>query len=389
MKVLVAAPTYLPSRRANTIQVMKMAQALQSIGHGVRVLVPGRKDDEIQSWDDLSSLYGLKEKIDVHWFPVYPRLRSYDYGYRVIAGFHQWEADILYTRLPQAAAFASLIGIPTIFEVHDLPGGRFGLWLFRRFLNGPGAFRLVLISRSLRDDLDHIVGPLPDYPFTLVAPDGVDLDRFENIPTPIEARASLKLSALPQLPIKAFTIGYTGHLYEGRGARLILELARQIPEFSFLMAGGDPDDVARIGFQVKRLGLKNVYLTGFIPNRKLPDYQAACDVLLMPYQWTVAASSGGNIASYLSPMKLFEYLACGRVILSSDLPVLREILSEENAILLPPDDIHSWKKALKEISQDLPRQHLLGQQAREDSKKYSWKSRAENILAFDLPLQSR
>lgn len=385
MKVLIAAPTYLPSRRANTIQVMKMAQAFQSIGHRVRVLVPGREGEET-SWDEVACHYGLVENIDIHWLPVFPRLRSYDYGFRVIAGFRQWEADILYTRLPQAAAYASLMGIPTIFELHDFPGGWFGPWLFKRYLNGPGAHRLVLISKSLRDDLNQRLGRLPEFPFTLVAPDGVDLDRYENIPIPAEARASLKYSALPELPSNAFTIGYTGHLYEGRGARFILELARQIPEFSFLVVGGDPEDVERIRIQGKRIGLNNVFLTGFIPNRDLPKYQAACDVLLMPYQRTVAASSGGNIASYLSPMKLFEYLACGRTIISSNLPVLREVLNEKNAILLSPDDIPSWTNALKDISQDLPRQHFLAQQAREDSKKYSWNSRAIKILSNNSPL---
>ena len=41
-------------------------------------------------------------------------------------------------------------------------------------------------------------------------------------------------------------------------------------------------------------------------------------------------------------MKMFEYMAAGRAILSSDLPVLREVLNEENAILLPPDEPAAW-----------------------------------------------
>jgi len=93
---------------------------------------------------------------------------------------------------------------------------------------------------------------------------------------------------------------------------------------SFLLAGGEPEDVAALREKSANLGLSNVILTGFIPNADLPIYQAACDILLMPYQSQVAASSGGDIARYLSPMKLFEYLACGKPILSSDLPVLRE-----------------------------------------------------------------
>ncbi len=120
-------------------------------------------------------------------------------------------------------------------------------------------------------------------------------------------------------------------------------MAECLPEVTFLLVGGDPEDVGRLQAQAK--GLKNVILTGFIPNVDLPLYQAACDVLLMPYQRQVAASSGGDIARYLSPMKLFEYLACGRAILCSDLPVLHEVLNPENAVLLPPDDTQAWVKS--------------------------------------------
>jgi glycosyltransferase involved in cell wall biosynthesis len=57
----------------------------------------------------------------------------------------------------------------------------------------------------------------------------------------------------------------------------------------------------------------------------------------MPYKSKVAGNSGGDIAQVTSPMKLFEYLACGRAILTSDLPVLREVLSENNAAFYPPE----------------------------------------------------
>ena len=75
-------------------------------------------------------------------------------------------------------------------------------------------------------------------------------------------------------------------------------------------------------------GIKNVHLTGFVPNEELPLYQAACDILLMPYEEAIAGSSGGDTARFASPMKAFEYMAAGRPILSSDLPVFREVLDE-------------------------------------------------------------
>jgi glycosyltransferase involved in cell wall biosynthesis len=380
MKVLLAAPTYLPSRRANTLQVLKMAQALQEIGHEVRVLVPDPHKDRIPDWESLSHHYGLNQKLDLYWLPVNARFRSYDYGYKVIQQFRIWDADLLYTRLPQAAALASTLQVPTIFEIHDLPGGRVGPWLLRVFLKGRGAQRLVVITEALRDALDNQVSSLPDAPFTIITPDGVDLSRYENTPTPKEARESLKVRGHFPLPTDRFTAGYTGSLYEGRGMKLILALARHLTDITFLIVGGSPDSLKALQAEVEQHQLENVILHGFVANMELVEYQSACDVLLMPYQEKVAASSGGDIAPYLSPMKLFEYLACGRVILSSDLPVLREILDESNAVLLPPSDVFAWVNVLREIKDDLPRWKALAAQARRDSERYTWEARAIKIL---------
>ena len=110
-------------------------------------------------------------------------------------------------------------------------------------------------------------------------------------------------------------------------------------------------------------------------------FQAACDVLLMPYQRRVSASSGGDIGSFLSPMKMFEYLACGRVIISSNLPVLLEVLNETNAILLPPEDPALWVSAILEIKEDHTRRETLGNNARRDAKSYTWESRAARIFS--------
>jgi glycosyltransferase involved in cell wall biosynthesis len=368
MKICLIAPTYLPSRRANTIQVMKMAQAISVLDHDVNVLAPrAEKMANDPSWDDLAHHYGLQHPFDVKWLPVNPRLRSYDYGLKSVLQSQRWGADLIYTRLPQAAALASFLGKNTIFEIHDLPQGVLGPWLLNRFLGGSGARRLVVITRALRDDL-----ALRNFP-TIIAPDGVDLERYGNLPDPVEARHELSLP-------DQFTVGYTGHLYPGRGVDMLISLAARLPEMSFLFVGGNPKDVEQTRKKVQIGELNNITLTGFVPNSELPAYQAACDVLLMPYQRRVSASSGGDIAPYLSPMKLFEYLACGRAIISSNLPVLCETLNAENAILLPPDDVDAWVLALQDLRANPERGEALGHQARQDAQAYSWEDRAQKIF---------
>ena len=376
MKIAVIAPSHLPARRANTVQVMKMSNALADMGQAVRLYAPGIPQPK-PGWDELARHHGLQTRFEVEWLPAIPSLRRYDFSYRALRRARRWGADLVYTRLPQAAALASLTRLGTIYEVHDLPVGVTSPFLFRRFLKGDGARRLVVITRALAADLHaRLNAPLAP-PFTLVAPDGVDLARYRDLPDPQAARRELFARHGWRL---GFTAGYTGHFYPGRGADLLMELAAHLPEVSFVLVGGEPQDVARLLIQVESRGLTNLYLGGFVPNVELPLYQAACDLLLMPYQVQVAASSGGDIGRYLSPMKMFEYLACGRAILSSDLPVLREVLNPANALLLPPGEVGAWVGAVESLHADPARCAALGEQARRDAGSYTWERRAGRIL---------
>ncbi len=395
MKIALVAPSHLPSRRANTLQVMKMAQAFTCLGHTVRVAIPGKAVQPV-TWDELARLYGLRVQFPMEWLPAWSFLRRYDYGLRSVRWAQRWNADLLYTRLPQAAAIASAIGLATVLEVHDLPSGMMGTWLFRRFLRGSGRRRLVAITHALADDLAEKLGApgvreeasqtlaadgaaIPG--FTVVAPDGVDLERYASLPGPGQARQMLGEADIPvSIPPDRFTAGYTGHLYTGRGIDTILEMARRLPEVAFLLVGGEPEEVLRLRDTVQSRGLANVHLTGFVPNAELPRYHAACDVFLMPYQEHVAASSGGDIARYLSPMKLFEYMACGRPILCSDLPVLVEVLNTENAVLLPPEDVDAWTGALESLRGDPERRFALERRTLSEVKNYTWEKRAQRIL---------
>jgi glycosyltransferase involved in cell wall biosynthesis len=101
----------------------------------------------------------------------------------------------------------------------------------------------------------------------------------------------------------------------------------------------------------------------------------------MPYARRISVSSGGDTARFASPMKVFEYFAAQRAVISSDLPVLREVLNESNALLVPPEDVHAWNNALQSLISDASLRKKLAKQAGEDAKKYSWRQRAENSLA--------
>ena len=108
----------------------------------------------------------------------------------------------------------------------------------------------------------------------LVAPNGVELERYESLPGPEEARRQLGLPP-------GLTAGFTGHTYPGRGAEMLFALAQQLPQLNFLWVGGRPNDVTQWRTRTSQMGLANVTLTGFVANRHIPLYQAAGDLLLI------------------------------------------------------------------------------------------------------------
>jgi len=127
-------------------------------------------------------------------------------------------------------------------------------------------------------------------------------------------------------------------------------------------------------------GITNVTLTGFIPNQQIPLYQATADVLLMPFSRSFGGSSGGDTSRICSPLKTFEYLATGRAILASDLPVMREVLNESNVCFYTPEDFDSLRNQFSKLISDAQWRTKLAATALEDAAAYDWRRRMATIL---------
>src|SRR5207247_9173141 len=141
--------------------------------------------------------------------------------------------------------------------------------------------RLGSLTVALIDvlDRDHHIRLHADD--VIIAPNGVDLERFAALPSsPEAARQTLNLPSLP-------TVMCTGHLYAGRGADLFLALAKSIPQVHFVWVGGRPTDITTWKQRAEGENISNITFTGFIPNQDLPLYQSAADILLMPYSRSI------------------------------------------------------------------------------------------------------
>jgi glycosyltransferase involved in cell wall biosynthesis len=77
---------------------------------------------------------------------------------------------------------------------------------------------------------------------------------------------------------------------------------------------------------------------------------------------------------------MFEYLACGRPILASDLLILREILTDENAVILPSGDLDTWVQTLLRLHSEPLTRKRLGNAGKDTAALYSWENRALRVL---------
>ena len=371
MKIVCIAASFIPSNTANSIQVVKASHALAALGHEVTLLVPG---DETIPWEDLKTHYGLQYPFAITWISENLAYKRYDFAYKAVYRAKRIKPDLVYTWVLQAGVLALWFDLPTALELHDRVTGKIGPWLFRRFWASETRKRLITNTHALRKILIEEFNVDPAEKDILVAPNGVDLTRYQGLPSPSEARKAL---GLPDV----FTAGYTGHFYAGRGMALMFDLAKAMPNIHFLWVGGEPDDVAKWIMRVQSDGVQNITLTGFVDNARLPKYQAASNVLLMPYGKQIAGSGGGDSSQVASPMKMFEYMAAGRAILSSDLPVIHEVLTKDTAVFCPAGDLLAWIEALSELKANLLRCQALGESARKAVEGFTWESRAERAMA--------
>lgn len=367
MKIAYLTFSAIPSALADSVQSMKMCNGFVQAGHEVIMLAPDRLLlDPVAG--DLHEFYGLPACFEVRKLPwIHVMQRAYFYGAYAAWQARRWGPQVVYSRTTWEAMWAVRLGLPTIFESHSPVGGRVTAPLFRRFLKSNRLLRLVVISGALAEYYRTAYGF--DAARLVVARDGAD-PIPEGLPLP-ERWPGRKGS---------LQVGYFGSLVEGRGLALIGRLAALHPEMDFQIGGGRPGQVA---YWRARIPSPNVFFHGWISPRDLPRYLSACDLLLAPYEQRVFIGQGDyETTAWMSPMKLFDYMAAGKAILTSDLPAIREFLEHERtALLCPPADEPAWFAAVARLAAEAALRLRLGAAARREvAEKYTWKARAEKVL---------
>lgn len=373
MKIVYIASSIIPSRTANSIHVMKMCQAFARNGHDVTLIFPDRRREEVSGVSDIYSYYGVEPCFAVERLPwLRVRGRGYVYGYLAGKRARRLSPDVVYGRNTAGCFASALRGIRTIYEVHQPVGDLGGMdeLLFRYMIRRRSFKRIVSITEALANHYRE------EYACTnieiVVAPDGADPIPPGTIPVDIGGAGN------------GLNVGYIGHLYKGKGAELVLQLARRLPEFRFHIVGGTATDITKTHDIMPENVPENMVFHGFLPPSVVDRYRLAFDVLLAPYQRTVHVSGGErtSIAKWMSPLKIFEYMAAGKPIVCSDLPVIREVLQDGyNALLCEPDDVEGWVASLTKLKRDRTLAKRIATAALQDfTERYTWQRRAALVL---------
>ncbi|MFA5133283.1 MAG: glycosyltransferase [Patescibacteria group bacterium] len=374
IKIDYIANARIPTEKAHGLQIMKMCEAW-SLGNRVVLYLPNRKNplgkiNPLEFYRIPDGHFDIRKISCLDLMPyikVLGRLafwiQNLSFAFNVARKLKNTGADIIFSRDFLSSFILSCSGRKVIYEVHDSPRNTF---LKRCALKK--IYKFVATNNFKKDELVKIFG-IPDWKI-FVAPNGVDEMFF------VGKNKELSRKALG-LPLDKKIVLYSGHLYSWKGAETLLEAAKKLPkEYLTVFVGGTEDDAAR--FKEKAGENDNILILGYRPYAEIPDYLSSADVLILPN------TAKENISlKETSPIKLFEYMASSRPIIASDIPSIREVVSENEVIFFEPDNAEDLKNKIEKVSGDpvyiLER---VKNAKRMISNYYSWQSRAEKILDF-------
>jgi glycosyltransferase involved in cell wall biosynthesis len=296
----------------------------------------------------------------------------------------QFRPDAIYQRHTAfglaGAVLARLVRAPLVLEFNssEVWKGRYwgGLHHVRRAerierLNLLAADRVVVVSSALRDQLLGMQVPLGKI---LVNPNGVDPTRFRPELAGTEVRRRFGLQG-------TVVIGFSGTFGKWHGiptlAAVLPKVLSARPQARFLLLG---DGALRplVDEAVTRERLSDrVVQPGLVPHAAMPDYLAACDILISPHGRQVDGRE-----FFGSPTKLFEYMAAGRAIVASAVGQIADVLVDgESALLVPPDDPDALARAIVRLVDDACLRVRLGQAVRARVERdHTWLANAQRLL---------
>ena len=327
----------------------------------------------------------VQQLFRIPYLNIFTNLRLYDACLRVLPGH-----DVIYERnglyRNGIAMACRKLKIPYVLFVeadeimeHDYMGepltGLLRRSAQRQFrYNLETADRIICVSSQLRTHLIAKWGISAQK--IIVLPNGVAVAQFR--PDSNSSKRVRKVFGFEDNPLVLFV----GNFYEWHDIVTLLDsfpLVLNVHPNVRLVLVGDGSMRESMEKYSADLGLSHVvYFTGLIPHTDVPDYMASADIAVVPYPEM-------DQENWLSPLKLFEYMASAKAIVASEVGQVKDIIQHEaNGLLVTAGDAQEMSKAIIRLIDDIDLRTRLGKQAREDAvKTHSWEqyiSRLEYIF---------
>lgn len=298
--------------------------------------------------------------------------------------------DILYLRQNSfpffPIAMCKLLKIPTIVEVNGLvmdelkvsPDSKsFAYRVFSYLALRSERFnyrycdRIVSVTDKLKDELVRLYSIPAEK--VLVINNGANTDIFKPMDQK-QARVRLGLDDSKRY------VCFVGHLAAWQGVEFLIysspHILEKCPDVHFLIVGDGvmrdklPEIASEIGFSDK------FTFTGRIPYEEVPIYINAADVCVAPF----IKARNSNIG--LSALKTYEYLACGKPIVASSIPGVKDLIElSGGGISVPPENPRELANAVVKLMLDQKTRNIMGEQGRKYVvENHSWDGVARKIL---------
>ncbi|MDA1209164.1 MAG: glycosyltransferase family 4 protein [bacterium] len=370
-----------PTEKAHGKQIAEVCSAISALGHDIDLVCPTiRNNIHISAHE----YYGLPVTFSIkylhnfdataHWWvPGILRfgLTMLCYRRALKHYFTSHASDLVYVRSPLLLSPLLAARVPVVLELHSIPKRARSI-LVKQCMQ----CKLVVCLTSLM--ADELVELGVDRNRIAVEGDGVDLSRFTQLPSSDEIRSSY------DLPKKRKLVGYVGSLVtqntieKGVGELIdALSILKEYGEESFgWIVGGPKSWQKKYQKHAHDIGLTGLDIR-FQERIPVPDVAAAlsaCDVLVYP----APTSSHPFFLRYTSPLKIFEYMAADKIIVSADIPPIREIADETAVIFCKPGNAQSLADALQAALDSDPSAQSKARLS--IAQHYSWEKRMQRIL---------
>jgi glycosyltransferase involved in cell wall biosynthesis len=392
-RIVYLANARLPTEKAHGYQICKMCEAFEHNGVEVVLMHPDRHQfDPRLREQSVFDYYGIQRRFEVRTLPNWDVVRlsviipnrlftPIFFAHALIWGLYavliarKERADCYYTRDSAIAYWLVRLGLPTVYEAHVVP--RRGQYFLLKSIARSAAIRLVIVITSFIRERFLAIDFPPEK--VMVLPDGVDLSLFENLSSKEECRQHLGL------PEDRPIIGYIGRfrtLEMEKGIPQLIGAMALLPRIQgeeplLLCVGGPMVAVPRYLELARQVGLPQERLRFIdrVPNTEVPYWIRAFDVAVAPFP------NNEHYAYFMSPLKLFEYMAGGVPIVASDLPSIREVLQHsKSSWLVRANDLEALAEGIRHLLNSRPLRQCLAEQARQAVNRYTWISRARVIV---------